>query len=148
MKHLALCISAWTRRLKSDELDQLDQQQLRIAALLHQRKCHKVRGLRDLSSDINGNRKHHDQVKHLGLVICDWTKRLESHRHVGSYIHAYVCACITTLGVLVGALATETPAPFASRRIATPATGPRRFLVSRNCIFAAVGGTLSATKAP
>ena len=25
VKHLGLCISAWTRRLKSDELDQLDQ---------------------------------------------------------------------------------------------------------------------------
>ena len=94
VKHLALCISDWTRRLKTDELDQLHQQQLQISELLHERKCHKVHGMRDLSSDTNGNKKHHNQVKHLVLLICDWTKRLEPHRHVGSYIHAYVSACI------------------------------------------------------
>ena len=66
VKHLGLCISAWTRRLKPDELDQSEQEQRRIAELLHQRKYHKVCGLRVLSSDINGKRKHHDQVKHLG----------------------------------------------------------------------------------
>ena len=69
VKHLGLCISAWTRRLKSDELDQSEQEQRRIAELLHQRKYHKVCGLRVLSSDINGKRKQHDQVKHLGPLF-------------------------------------------------------------------------------
>ena len=99
MKHLGLCIPAWTRRLKSDELEQLDQEQLRIAELLHQRKCHEVRGLRDLSSDINGKRKHRDQVKHLCLVICDWTKRFEpAHILIESRLESctlvfVVCSC-------------------------------------------------------
>ena len=65
-KHLGPCISAWTRRLKSEELDQPHQQQLRIADLRSKRKCERLCGLRVLSSDINGKRKQHDQVKHLG----------------------------------------------------------------------------------
>ena len=65
-KHLGPCISAWTRRLKSEELDQPHQQQLRIADLRNKRKCERLCGLRVLSSDINGKRKQHDQVKHLG----------------------------------------------------------------------------------
>ena len=30
----------------------------------------------------NNKKKKHDQVKHLGLRICDWTKRLKPHQHV------------------------------------------------------------------
>ena len=92
MKHLRLCIPAWTRRLKSDELEQLDQEQLRIAELPHRRKCHEVRGLFRLSSDINGKRKHRDQVKHLCLLISDWTKRLEP-------AHILIQYCSTVTGV-------------------------------------------------
>ena len=68
-----------------------DRQQLRIAELLYERKYHKVCGLRVLSSDINGKRKQREPVKHLGSFFCDWTQRLEPHRHVGSSTHA-ACA--------------------------------------------------------
>ena len=76
MKHLALCISDWTRRLKTDVLDQLQQQKLQISEMLDEKKCQKVHGMRDLSADINGNKKYHVQVIHPVLLICVWTKRL------------------------------------------------------------------------
>ena len=76
MKHLALCISDWTRRLKTDVFDQLHQQQLQISEMLDEKKCQKVHRMRDLSADINGNKKYHVQVIHPVLLICVWTKRL------------------------------------------------------------------------
>ena len=86
MKHLALCISDWTRRLKTDVLDQLHQQQLQISEILHEKKCQKVHGMRDLSADINGNKKYHVQVIHPVLLICVWTKRLSDSllRHLAT----------------------------------------------------------------
>ena len=78
-KHLGPCISAWTRRLKSEELDQPHQQQLRIADLRNKRKCERLCGLRVLSSDINGKRKQHDQVKHLGPLLLTG-RNASSHR--------------------------------------------------------------------
>ena len=40
VKHLRLCISDWTRRLKSDESYRHANQQLRSAEVLHRRKQH------------------------------------------------------------------------------------------------------------
>ena len=55
VQHAGLSSCAWRRRLEPYELDEFEQQQLRSAALLHDRKCRKVRELRELCSDINGN---------------------------------------------------------------------------------------------
>ena len=75
VKHPAPCISAWTRRLKTHVLGHPHQQKLRIANLRHQRKRQKVTAQRRPTSQ---NGKKHDQVKHLGLCISDWTRRLKS----------------------------------------------------------------------
>ena len=42
-------------------------------------KCHKVCGLHVLSSDVNGKRKQHDQVKHLGPLFLTG-RNASSHR--------------------------------------------------------------------
>ena len=64
-ENLGPCLSAWTRRLTSEELAEPHQQQLRIADLRNKRKCERLCGQRVLSSDLNGKREQRDQVIHL-----------------------------------------------------------------------------------
>ena len=62
VNHSGLCISGWTKRLKSHDL-------YRLGAYSNwAERNHITKG------------KKHDPVKHLGLRISDWTKRLKSQQ--------------------------------------------------------------------